>query len=102
MSVMGRPSWQSWVEEYAQSHRHPVNRLCHTLGIPIIVLSLAMLPLTALVPGLWRASLALFVLGWVFQFTGHAVEKTRPEFMKDWRFLLVGMRWWVAKLQGKA
>ena len=28
-----------WVARYAQSHQHPVNRLCHTFGIPMIVAS---------------------------------------------------------------
>jgi hypothetical protein len=25
-----------------------------------------------------------------------------PEFFHDWRFLFVGVRWWWAKIQGKA
>ena len=45
---------------------------------------------------------ALFVVGWIFQFVGHAFEGKPPEFMKDWRFLFVGVRWWLAKVQGKA
>jgi uncharacterized membrane protein YGL010W len=51
---------------------------------------------------LWPWALALFVVGWVFQFIGHIYEKKPPEFFKDWRFLLVGLRWWFAKLRGKA
>jgi uncharacterized membrane protein YGL010W len=54
----------------------------------------------------WRAALwvgvALFLLGWTLQFIGHAIEGKPPEFLKDWRFLLVGSRWWVAKMRGKA
>jgi uncharacterized membrane protein YGL010W len=41
-------------------------------------------------------------VGWVFQFIGHYYEKKPPEFLKDWRFLFVGLRWWFAKLRGKA
>jgi hypothetical protein len=26
---------------------------------------------------------------------GHAYEKKPPEFFRDWRFLLVGARWWL-------
>jgi hypothetical protein len=37
-----------------------------------------------------------------FQFVGHAFERKPPEFLKDWRFLFVGLRWWLAKLAGKA
>ena len=36
----GGRSWDEWVAQYAQSHQHPFNRLCHTVGIPLIVLSL--------------------------------------------------------------
>ena len=50
---------------------------------------------------LWVA-IALFVVGWVLQFVGHIAERKPPEFFKDWRFLFVGLRWWVAKLQGRA
>jgi len=29
-------------------------------------------------------------------------EGKPPEFFQDWRFLLVGARWWWAKINGKA
>ena len=44
----------------------------------------------------------LFLLGWIFQFVGHAFEGKPPEFFKDWRFLFVGLRWWLAKVSGRA
>jgi uncharacterized membrane protein YGL010W len=99
---LGNRTMDEWVTEYAKSHQHPVNRLCHTLGIPLIVVALVVLLVALGVPGLWRLGLGLFVLGWVFQFVGHAVESKPPEFLRDWRFLFVGLRWWVAKLQGRA
>jgi hypothetical protein len=37
----------------------------------------------------------------VLQFIGHFVEGKPPEFFKDWRFLFVGLRWWLAKLRGQ-
>ena len=49
-----------------------------------------------------RWALVLFVVGWVFQFVGHAFEGKPPEFFHDWRFLFVGVRWWVAKMRGRA
>jgi len=91
-----------WVAQYATSHQHPVNRLCHTLGIPLIVVSLAMFAVSIVVAGLWKWALALFVLVWVFQFVGHAFEGKPPEFFHDWRFLFVGLRWWLAKVRGRA
>ena len=50
---------------------------------------------------LWMPAAGLFVVGWIFQFVGHAFERKPPEFLKDWRFLFVGLRWWAAKLRGK-
>jgi uncharacterized membrane protein YGL010W len=102
MAVMGRASWQAWVDEYAESHRHPVNRVCHTVGIPMIAVSILLAPLSVVWIGFWRVPVALFVVGWIFQFAGHAFEKKPPEFFKDWRFLFVGLRWWFAKLRGRA
>ena len=99
---LGNRSMEEWVAQYAQSHQNRFNRLCHTVGIPLIAVSVILLLISRLVPGLWRIGLALFVIGWVFQFVGHAVEGKPPEFFKDWRFLFVGLRWWIAKLQGKA
>jgi uncharacterized membrane protein YGL010W len=54
------------------------------------------------VHGLWLVPAGLFVVGWIFQFVGHAFEGKPPEFFRDWRFLLVGTRWWVAKVRGRA
>lgn len=100
--MLGNRTMPEWIAEYSKSHQHPVNRACHTLGIPMIVLALLMVPVSLLVPGLWRSALALFVIGWILQFVGHAFERKPPEFFRDWRFLFVGVRWWVAKLGGKA
>jgi uncharacterized membrane protein YGL010W len=97
----GRP-WSEWIARYARSHEHPVNRLCHTIGIPLIAISLLLLLAALVVPGLWRPALALFLVGWGFQFVGHAFEGKPPEFFQDWRFLLVGLRWWLAKMRGRA
>jgi uncharacterized membrane protein YGL010W len=100
--VLGGKSWDEWIAQYGRSHQHPFNRLCHTLGIPLIVLSLILFLVAIWVDRLWVIALTLFLLGWGFQFLGHAVEGKRPEFLHDWRFLLVGLRWWVAKLRGRA
>lgn len=99
--LAGRP-WSEWIARYAESHRHPVNRVCHTFGIPAIALSLPLFVLLVFAPGLWPIPVVLFVGGWVLQFVGHAFEGKPPEFFRDWRFLLVGLRWWFAKLRGRA
>jgi uncharacterized membrane protein YGL010W len=95
-------SWGDWIAQYANSHQNAVNRFCHTVGIPMIILSLLLTPVIPFVSGFWRLPLALFLTGWVFQFVGHAFEGKPPEFFHDWRFLLVGARWWLAKVRGKA
>ena len=93
---------EEWIAQYAGSHRHPLNRFLHTIGIPMIVLSLALLVASIFFPTLFRYAAALFILGWILQFLGHAFERKSPEFFHDWRFLLIGTRWWWAKVRGKA
>jgi uncharacterized membrane protein YGL010W len=100
--MLGGRSWSEWIAQYSHSHQHPVNRLCHTLGIPLIALSIPLGIVAVFVPGLWPVPLVMFVIGWALQFLGHAVEGKPPEFFRDWRFLLVGLRWWVAKMRGRA
>jgi uncharacterized membrane protein YGL010W len=100
--ALGGRTWDEWIAQYATSHQNPVNRVCHTIGIPLIAVSIPLFVLGIWVPGFWRIPLTLFVVGWIFQFIGHAFEGKPPEFFKDWRFLFVGLRWWVAKIQGRA
>jgi len=99
--LMGGRSSEQWIAQYATSHQHPVNRFCHTLGIPLIVIAIAWFVIAWVVSApLWMA-VTLFVTGWALQFIGHAFEGKRPEFFHDWRFLFVGLRWWVAKVRGR-
>ena len=102
MALKSDRSWPDWIAEYGRSHTHPANRLCHTFGIPMIAGSLVLFVLALVAPGLWRWAAGLFVVGWILQFVGHAYERKPPEFFKDWRFLLVGLRWWLAKIRGRA
>lgn len=97
----GRPA-SELIVQYAHSHQHPVNRFCHTIGIPMIVISILVGVVALFVDGLWWIAGSLFLLGWLFQFIGHAFEGKPPEFFSDWRFLFVGLRWWIAKMRGKA
>lgn len=100
--MLGQRPMHEWIAQYATSHQHPVNRACHTIGIPLIALALPLFVAALFIEGFWKVPLAMFVVGWAFQFAGHAVEGKPPEFLHDWRYLFVGLRWWVAKLQGKA
>jgi uncharacterized membrane protein YGL010W len=100
--MLGGKTNEQWIAQYSSSHQNSVNRACHTFGIPLILLSLATGAAAFAIPRLWMVALGLFVCGWVLQFVGHAFERKLPEFFHDWRFLLVGVRWWWAKVNGKA
>lgn len=91
---MSNRSWDDWIDQYALSHQHPINRACHKIGIPLIVISLLLIPFCLFNATLWYWAGFLFVVGWIFQFVGHIFEKKPPEFFSDWRFLFVGVRWW--------
>jgi uncharacterized membrane protein YGL010W len=69
----------SFVDKYKARHRHPLNKLSHSIGIPLIV-----------------GSLVLFVVGWAFQFLGHAIEGNQPAFFRNPFYLLVGP-WWLVR-----
>jgi len=94
-------SWDQWIEEYSRSHQHPINRACHSVGIPLIVASVVIALAALVVHALWYPAAVMFVAGWIFQFVGHAFERKMPEFFRDWRFLFVGLRWWMNKVRGR-
>ena len=100
--MLGGRTNEEWIAQYASSHQHPVNRFCHTFGIPLIVISLALVVASIFVRETFLYAVALFVFGWTLQFVGHIFEGKRPEFFNDWRFLFVGLRWWWAKVRGRA
>jgi len=84
---------QERFDVYERSHRHPLNRACHALGIPLI---LASLPLFLFH---WPLALALFLGGWAFQLVGHFVfERNLPEFFRSPVYLAVGPLYFVRKL----
>ena len=102
IAMLGGRTNEQWISQYASSHQHPANRICHTLGIPAILVSLGLFLLSIFIRRLWLYALVLFLVGWMLQFIGHAFEHKEPEFFHDWRFLFVGVRWWWAKIHGKA
>ena len=80
----------SFIEDYKAKHQHPLNRLSHSVGIRLILISLLLFFLN------WRWALALLVAGWTMQFVGHAIEGNQPAFFKHPMYLLVGP-WWVMR-----
>ena len=47
---------------------------------------------------LWALCLSLFVIAWIGQFIGHAIEGKRPSFFKDIQFLMIGPLWLLAEV----
>ena len=78
---------QDFLANYKAKHQHPLNRLSHSIGIPMIVVSLPLFFFN------WRWALALFIAGWILQFVGHAIEGNQPAFFKNPVYLLVGPLW---------
>ncbi len=83
-----------FLETYRAKHQHPTNRLLHSFGIPIIIVSLPLFFWD------WRWGLGLFVVGWILQFIGHAVEGNSPAFFSNPLQLLVGPIFIVRKYLG--
>ena len=78
---------ENLLANYKAKHQHPLNRLSHSIGIPLIVISLPLFLFN------WRWAVALFVLGWILQFVGHAIEGNQPAFFRNPFYLLVGPFW---------
>lgn len=62
--------------------------------LPVMcVLVLVLLRLDTLATPLWLLCLVAFVVAWIGQFVGHAIEGKRPSFFKDVQFLMIGPLW---------
>ena len=84
-----------FIETYKSKHQHPLNRLCHMIGIPVITISWPLFFFR------WRWALALFVTGWSLQFVGHAIEGNRPAFFRNPVYFFVAP-WWLAQRVARA
>ena len=51
--------------------------------------------------GLLRAAIVVFVLAWIGQFIGHKKEGSRPSFLTDIQYLLIGPAWLMSKALGR-
>jgi uncharacterized membrane protein YGL010W len=76
-------------------------RLSLFLGLGLLLYNGLMIYLTleiaALSPWpLWQLAVVVFVIAWILQFVGHAIEGKRPSFFKDVQFLLIGPAWLLA------
>jgi uncharacterized membrane protein YGL010W len=83
---------ESFFDNYKAKHRHPLNKLSHSIGIPLIVVSLPLFFFS------WKLALTFFVVGWVLQFIGHAIEGNQPAFFRNPIYLLIGPLWLLRRL----
>ena len=89
--VLGGRTNEQWISQYGSSHQTSDEPRCAThwasppfcSRFPVFVASIFF-------RRLWFYALALFLVGWAFQFIGHAFEGKAPEFLHDWRFLVCG------------
>lgn len=92
--------WLNWASLAAAAALIYYLLLSPALAVGVLLGFAALLALTrelALLPWpLWLTSLVIFVLAWIGQFVGHAVEGKRPSFFKDVQFLLIGPLWLLA------
>jgi uncharacterized membrane protein YGL010W len=65
--------------------------------LALMLLSLDALSSNTFAP-LWLICVTLFVLAWIGQFIGHAIEKKRPSFFKDVQFLMIGPMWLLSNI----
>lgn len=70
-----------WTREFALylfEHRHPLNRMTHMVGVPLLIVTAVL--------GLWLPSMGLLiggqVVGWAIQVAGHRIEGNRPALLK--------------------
>jgi len=70
-----------WTREFAYylcEHRHPLNRLTHMFGVPILVIS----GVWALAAPSWRVFVVGWTIGWAIQILGHRIEGNRPALLR--------------------
>ena len=94
--------WLNWATLTAAAAAVYYLLLSPALAAGIVVVFVVLLALTQglthLPWPLWLSSLIIFVIAWIGQFTGHAIEGKRPSFFKDLQFLLIGPLWLLAAL----
>jgi uncharacterized membrane protein YGL010W len=99
-AVSGVSQWLNWATLAAAAGLVYYLLLSPALAVGELLALVALLGVThelARLPWpLWLTSLVIFVIAWIGQFIGHAVEGQRPSFFKDLQFLLIGPLWLLA------
>jgi uncharacterized membrane protein YGL010W len=67
--------------------------------LPVVVVCVLLVQWLATLPWpLWQTSGAIFIVAWIGQFVGHALEGKRPSFFRDLQYLLIGPLWILASV----
>jgi len=82
------PNLAEYMARYDHEHTNPWNKVCHGIGIPLVIVGLVLQAMLR-----WRLGLGLFVSGWIFLFGGHRIEGNRPAFFQGVIYFLVGPIW---------
>jgi uncharacterized membrane protein YGL010W len=92
--------WLNWATLLAAAAIVYYLALSPTLAAGILLAFAVLLAITQALSQLpwplWLTSLVIFVVAWIGQFIGHAIEGKRPSFFKDLQFLLIGPLWLLA------
>jgi hypothetical protein len=70
------PGMPAWLERWLERHQHPVSRVLHAIGVPLLALAAAVL-VWLLVNrrwDLWYAPPALCGVSYLLQWIGHRIE----------------------------
>ena len=62
---------RKFLNNYLPRHTHPLNRALHAVGVP---LSFVAAPAAAIAGAAWYWHVGAFVVGYLLQFAGHAIE----------------------------
>jgi len=96
----GASPWLNWATLAAAAALLYYLALSPALAAGVLVTFVVLLLVTerlARLPWpLWVTSVTIFVVAWIGQFIGHAIEGNRPSFFKDVQFLLIGPLWLLA------
>ena len=99
--MLGGRSHDVLMAQFIDAHQNVWNRRLHFVGIPTLVIAGLLWGFAAVVPGLWIWPAVLMPLGFGCQFLGHSIEGNRPEVFSDWRFLFIGLEWWLKLVRGR-
>jgi hypothetical protein len=97
-----RERWRLAIENYDATHRDPVNRVLHTVGIPMILGGVVGMMISPRWTPPWWIANGSWTAGWILNFIGHGVfEKNPPAFAQDPLSFLAGPAWDFVRLEQK-